>query len=159
MRITKYTTKINRETMRTELVKEKAVNYKAYKKLSNPQLIVNALNDLFDIQNMAEEYIYMLTLNSKSDITGVFEVAHGTVDSCMTSPRVIFNKALLVGATGLILVHNHPSGYVEASVHDTTLTRRIKESGKLLNVELLDHIIIGDNCYYSFCEDGILDNL
>lgn len=159
MRITKYTTKINRETMRTELVKEKAVNYKAYKKLSNPQLIVNALNDLFDMQNMAEEYIYMLTLNTKSDITGIFEIAHGTIDSCITSPREIFNKALLVGATGLILVHNHPSGYVEASVHDTTLTRRIKESGKLLNVELLDHIIIGDNCYYSFCEDGILDNL
>lgn len=159
MRITKYTTKINRETMRTELVREKAVNYKTYKKLSNPQLIVNALNDLFDIQNMAEEYIYMLTLNTKSDITGIFEIAHGTIDSCITSPREIFNKALLVGATGLILVHNHPSGYVEASVHDTTLTRRIKESGKLLNVELLDHIIIGDNCYYSFCEDGILDNL
>ena len=159
MRIIKYTTKINRETMRTELVKEKAVNYKAYKKLSNPQLIVNALNDLFDIQNMAEEYIYMLTLNTKSDITGIFEIAHGTIDSCITSPREIFNKALLVGATGLILAHNHPSGYVEASIPDTTLTRRIKESGKLLNVELLDHIIIGDNCYYSFCEDGVLDKL
>ena len=145
--------------MRTELVKEKAVNYKTYKKLSNPQLIVNALNDLFDLQNMAEEYIYMLTLNSKSDITGVFEIAHGTVDSCMTSPREIFNKALLVGAVGVILAHNHPSGYVEASIPDTALTRQIKEAGKLLNVELLDHIIIGDNCYYSFCEDGVLDEL
>ena len=53
MRITKYTTKLNRETKRTELVKEKAVNYQIYKKLDSPQLIVNALNDLFDMQYMA----------------------------------------------------------------------------------------------------------
>lgn len=159
MRITKYTTKINRETLRTELVKEKAVNYKAYKKLNNPQLIVNALNDLFDLQNQSEEYIYLLTTNAKSDITGIFELSHGTIDHSITSPREIFIKALLVGACNVILVHNHPSGYTEPSTSDITLTRRIKESGKLLNVELLDHIIVGNNCFYSFYEDDVLDEL
>ena len=159
MRITKYKTKLNRENLRIELVKEKAVNYKAYKKLDSPKLITDMLNELFDLQNQSEEYIYMITLKTKSDITGVFEVSHGTVDSSITSPREIFMKALLVGASAVILAHNHPSGYIEPSTADIALTRRIKESGKLLNVELLDHIIIGYNCYYSFCEDGVLDEL
>lgn len=159
MRITKYKTKLNRENLRVELVKEKAVNYKAYKKLDSPKLINDMLNDLFDLQNQSEEHIYMITLNTKSDITGVFEVSHGTVDSSITSPREIFMKALLVGASAVILAHNHPSGYVEPSTQDIALTRRIKEAGKLLNVELLDHIIIGNSTYYSFCENDVLDEL
>ena len=159
MRITKYTTKINRESMRTELVRERAVNYKACKKIDSPQLVVNAMNDLFSLQNMAEEYIFMLTLDVKVNITGVFEIAHGTVDSCVASPREVFNKALLAGATAIILVHNHPSGNVEVSAEDIAFTKRIKEAGKLLNVELLDHIVIGDDCYYSFNDAGILNTL
>lgn len=153
MRITKYTTKVNRETLRTELIKEKAVNYSTCKKLTNPQLITEALNHLFDLQNMSEEYLYMLTFNTKCDLTGVFEISHGTVNSSLASPREIFNKALLVGAVNIVLVHNHPSGDVDASEADILLTKRVKEAGQLLNVELLDHIIIGSN-YYSFKESN-----
>lgn len=94
--------------MRTELIKEKAVNYSACKKLNNPQLIVQAMNQLFDLQNMSEEYLYMLTFNNKCDLTGVFEISHGTVNSSIASPREIFNKALLVGAVNIVLVHKHP---------------------------------------------------
>jgi hypothetical protein len=84
---------------------------------------------------------------------------HGTMDACFTSPREIFSKALLVGAVGIILAHNHPSGYSEPSMADFSLTKRIKEAGKLLNVELLDHIVVGNNCYLSLCEEGILEDL
>lgn len=156
MRITKYTTKINQKTMRTELVKEKAVNYSACKKLNNPQLIVQAMNQLFDLQNMSKEYLYMVTFNNKCDLTGVFEISHGTVNSSIASPREIFNKALLVGAVNIVLVHNHPSGDVEASREDMLLTRRIKDSGQLLNVELLDHIIIGLESFNSMKETNLL---
>lgn len=156
MRITKYTTKINQKTMRTELIKEKAVNYSACKKLNNPQLIVQAMNQLFDLQNMSKEYLYMVTFNNKCDLTGVFEISHGTVNSSIASPREIFNKALLVGAVNIVLVHNHPSGDVEASREDMLLTRRIKDSGQLLNVELLDHIIIGLESFNSMKETNLL---
>ena len=157
MRLNLYNVKINRETNRTELIK--AVNYSAYKKLQSPEHIVEAVNSLLDLQNMAEEYAYLLTLNTKGDITGVFEISHGTVSNCLVSPREVFSRALMVGATGIILVHNHPSGYPEPSREDMHLTKRLKKAGELIGIELLDHIIIGDKCFISFRKEEILANL
>lgn len=108
---------------------------------------------------MAEEYVYLLTLNTKGDITGVFEIAHGTVSNCLVSPREIFNRALMIGATTIILVHNHPSGYPEPSHDDILLTERVKKAGELIGIELLDHIIIGDKCFISFRKEEILSKL
>ena len=147
MRITSYNIKINRETKRSELIKEKAVNYSAYKKLECAEHVVNALNDLLDLQNMAEEYMYLLTLNTKGDIIGIFEISHGTASNCLVSPREIFSRALMIGATRIILAHNHPSGYPEPSSTDIAITERIKQAGELIGIELLDHIIIGNNCF------------
>ena len=159
MRLNLYNVKINRETNRTEFIKEKAVNYSACKKLQSPEHIVEAVNSLLDLQNMAEEYAYLLTLNTKGDITGVFEISHGTVSNCLVSPREIFNRALMIGATAIILVHNHPSGYPEPSHDDILLTERVKKAGELIGIELLDHIIIGDKCFISFRREEILANL
>lgn len=156
MRITKYTTKINHSTLRNELVKEKCVNYKKFQKLNSPLTIVTALNDLLDLQNMAEEYLYMLTFNNKCAVTGIFEISHGTVNSSVASPREIFNKALLIGAVNIILIHNHPSGDIEPSKQDLLLTKRVQEAGILLNVELLDHIIIGFQQFKSLKESELI---
>ena len=128
MRLNLYNVKINRETNRTELIKEKAVNYSAYKKLQSPEHIVEAVNSLLDLQNMAEEYAYLLTLN-------------------------------MIGATAIIFVHNHPSGYPEPSHEDIRITERIKKAGELIGIELLDHIIIGDKCFISFRKEEILAKL
>ena len=159
MRLNRYNVKINRKSNRTELIKENAVNYSACKKLRSPEHIVEAMNSLLDLQNMAEEYVYLLTLNTKGDITGVFEIAHGTVSNCLVSPREIFNRALMIGATTIILVHNHPSGYPEPSHEDIRITERIKNAGELIGIELLDHIIIGDKCFISFRKEEILAKL
>lgn len=159
MRLTSYNVKINRKTKRTELIKEKAVNYSACKKMQSPELIVEALNSLLDLQDMAEEYTYLLTLNTKNDITGIFEISHGTVSSCIVTPREIFSRALMIGATRIILVHNHPSGYPEPSSEDMRFTERLKKAGELIGIELLDHIIIGDKCFISFRKEEILANL
>ena len=159
MELTSYNMKINRKTKRSELIKEKTVDYSTCKKLQSPELIVEALNSLLDLQNMAEEYIYLLTLNTKSDITGIFEISHGTVSNCLVSPREIFSRALMIGATGIILVHNHPSGYPEPSREDMHLTKRLKKAGELIGIELLDHIIIGDKCFISFRKEEILADL
>lgn len=159
MELTSYNMKINRKTNRSELIKEKTLDYSTCKKLQSPELIVEALNNLLDLQDMAEEYIDLLTLNRKNDMTGIFEISHGTVSNCLVSPREIFSRALMIGATGIILVHNLPSGYPEPSREDIRITERIKKAGELIGIELLDHIIVGDKCFISFRKEKILANL
>ncbi|MDD6037291.1 MAG: DNA repair protein RadC [bacterium] len=83
-------------------------------------------------------------------------ISTGTVTSVMASPREVFLKALSLKAVYIILLHNHPSGVASPSKEDILLTKRMKECGELLDIELSDHIIIGDNNYYSFRENGML---
>lgn len=149
MRITKYRTELN-ENKHNVLVKEKAFNYQC-NNLSSPESIAELLNECFRLNKMAEEYLYMIALDTKCHPLGVFEVSHGTVDSSLVSPREVSIRAILCGATHIILSHNHPSGVVTPSKEDREVYKRIKESGKLIGIELLDNIIIGDG-YYSFLE-------
>ncbi|HHT96642.1 MAG TPA: JAB domain-containing protein [Clostridiales bacterium] len=154
MRITKYTTIINKESKLTELLKEKGLNYKTSNtSLTNPRDIVKMMNDVFQLNEMAEEYVYMIAFDTKNKPIGVFEVSHGTINTSILRPREVFLKALLVGAVNIALVHNHPSGDVTPSREDVHATKRIEESGKLIGIGLLDHIIIGDN-YLSFREEN-----
>lgn len=107
MRINKYKVELN-EDMHNVMVKEGAVNYSAESKtFDNPELIVLMLNDCYRLNVRAEEYIYLLAFNCKNRLLGVFEISHGTVNSCIVSPREIFIRALLCGAANIILVHNH----------------------------------------------------
>lgn len=156
MEITVFNTKLNRETRSPLLVKEKTVDYKAYQKMSMPSRIVDMMNELFSIENATEEYIYLLLFNSVLNLLGVFEVSHGTMDSALVTPREIFMKALLAGATRIILVHNHPSGYPKPSKADINMTKKIKAAGDLLAVPLLDHIVIGQDCYVSMSEENYM---
>lgn len=154
MRITKYTTIINKESKLTELLKEKGLNYKTNNtSLTNPRDIAKMMNDVFQLNKMAEEYVYMIAFDTKNKPIGVFEVSHGTINTSILRPREVFLKALLVGAVNIVLVHNHPSGDVVPSREDIHATKRIEESGKLIGIGLLDHIIIGDD-YLSFREEN-----
>ena len=74
------------------------------------------------------------------------------------SPREIFLEALQKGAVYIIVLHNHPSGDPTPSREDMLITKRIREAGLILGIELLDHIIIGDNCYVSFVQEGLLQS-
>ena len=91
---------------------------------------------------------------TKGKPLGVFEISHGTINQSICNPRDIFIKALLCGAAGIILAHNHPSGDVAPSKNDMEIYKRVKEAGQLLGIGLLDNIIIG-NGYYSFTENHI----
>lgn len=165
MRITTYSTKINRENNLTELVKEKAYNYKTENShLDSADKIVSMLCDLFQIHLRAEEYVYLLSLNSKCKIIAIFEVGHGTVNACLLHTREIMIRNLLCGAGAFIVVHNHPSGELSVSKEDISTTRKLYEVGKMIGIELLDHIIIGrkengDSSGYAYCsmkEHGFL---
>lgn len=157
MRITKYNTKVNRSTARPELVKEKAFNYSACKRLNSPSAIVTVLNKLFDLENQTDEYVYMLTANIKMDINGIFEIGHGAYDFCHVHTRELFSKALLYGAYGIVLVHNHPSGDPYISCEDEALTKTLLEGCNLLGLKLIDHIVVGHGKFLSFQEEGYLE--
>jgi DNA repair protein RadC len=113
------------------------------------------MNNVFDMQNLAEEHLYMIACDSKQKVLGVFEISHGSVNASIVSPREIFIRALLCGAVNIVITHNHPSGNSQPSKEDLQVTKRIAEVGKLMGINLLDHIIIGDNCF-SFNENGLM---
>ena len=112
------------------------------------------LNAVFRFNKQAEEYVYMIALNTKCKPLGVFEISHGTINQSICNPREIFIKALLCGATGIILAHNHPSGDTTPSKDDLKTYQRVKEAGKIIGVELFDNLVIG-NGYFSFMESGM----
>ena len=152
MRITTYRTELNEE-QHNILVKENSCNCPV-NSLSNPQSVMEMLNNVFRLNKQAEEYVYMIALNTKCKPLGVFEISHGTANQSICNPREIFIKALLCGATGIILAHNHPSGNTTPSKDDMTVYERTKKAGEIIGVDLLDNLVIGDG-YFSFKENGI----
>jgi DNA repair protein RadC len=122
----------------------------------SPQDAVDLVNKIFKLNKLAEEYAIMLALNAKGKMLGIFEVSHGTVSSTSCNNREIFIRALVVGASGVIILHNHPSGVVTPSSCDHDVAKKIKEAGKLMGIELMDFIIVGDAGYLSFNEEKII---
>lgn len=102
-----------------------------------------------DMRHRKQEHMKLLMLNSKSRFIGESEISKGTINMSVVSPRELFIEALQKNAVYIILLHNHPSGDPSPSKDDILVTRRVKEAGELIGIELLDHIIIGDNCYVS----------
>jgi DNA repair protein RadC len=104
---------------------------------------------------LCEQFKVIFT-NRANKVLGVFEVSTGGIAGTVADPKLIFVAALKAGATGLILSHNHPSGNLTPSHADIELTRKIKQGGQLLEIQLLDHIIITSESYYSFADQGLL---
>ena len=109
-----------------------------------------------DLRYAEQEQLHTLFLNTKNGLLKEKLLFQGTVNASLVSPREIFLEALECHAVRLVLVHNHPSGDAMPSPEDIRMTHRIYEAGEMLGIPLLDHIIIGDHCYSSFRERGIL---
>lgn len=108
------------------------------------------------LHEQSEEYLYMICMNMKNVITSVFELSHGNVNSSVVGIREIFQKALLANSVSIIVLHNHPSGNSQPSAEDINVTKRMVEAGKIIGVEVLDHLIIGDGEYTSLKEKGVM---
>lgn len=154
MRIDFYDARIA-DNDRTVLVKEKVINYEC-QKLNSSKEISLMLKKLLHMDELAEEHVYMLALNSTCKVLGMFFLSKETVCTSLVSPREVFLRAVLIGAVQIILCHNHPSGNPVPSEYDMKLTKRLKDCGELLNICLADHIIIGHNSYLSFREAKLL---
>lgn len=109
-----------------------------------------------DMRHSSRESMKLLLLNTKTRLIGETDISKGTINSAVVSPRELFVEALQKNAVSIILLHNHPSGDPAPSKEDVLITRRIRDAGQLIGVELLDHIIIGNNCYTSMSEKGLL---
>jgi DNA repair protein RadC len=102
------------------------------------------------------EQFKVLLINRANKVLGIFEVSTGGIAGTVADPKLIFVAAIKGAATGIILAHNHPSGNLTPSQADIDLTRKIKEAGKLLEIQVLDHLILTSEKYYSFADEGIL---
>ena len=109
-----------------------------------------------DLRHLTYEQVILLMVDVKNHIIKDVIISKGTVNLSIAEPREIFINAMKYGAVRILLLHNHPSGDPAPSKADITLTMRIKEAGELIGIQLLDHIIIGDNRYISLKEQGIL---
>lgn len=109
-----------------------------------------------EMRHQKQENMKLLMLDTKSRLIGEKNISKGTVNAALVTPRELFIEALECGAVYIILLHNHPSGDPTPSKNDLLLTQRIKESGELIGIHLLDHIVIGNNCYISLMESQMI---
>jgi DNA repair protein RadC len=106
--------------------------------------------------DLTHEEFFCIFLNRANKVLKVDQISKGGVSGTVTDVRIIFKNAVLLTASGVIVAHNHPSGNLNPSESDVKITRKIKEAGDILDVQLLDHLIIHDSDYYSFADNGML---
>ena len=126
---------------------------KALTQISSPNDVLTYFKDMEDLR---QEEIRLIMLNTKNKIIAHKTISKGTVNASIVTPREIFFPAIKMMASSIILAHNHPSGDVTPSSEDKNITEIVARSGKLINIKLLDHIIIGKNKIYSFKEAGLI---
>ena len=142
-----------------KLVQEVAREYLKEKILDKP--VYKSSSEIFDylyhsMRDLKKEVFKALFLNSKHQIIETSDLFEGTVDRSSVSPREVIEGAIKHNATALIFVHNHPSGSCEPSKSDRDLTRDLVFAASLMQIKVLDHIVIGNDKYYSFAAEGLI---
>ena len=141
---------------RVALVRDGALAMDTRPQIHNPESVANILWQY--LQDKDREYFCMLMLDTKNRVIGMHVVSIGILDSALVSPREVFKMALLSNAASVILGHNHPSGDPTPSAEDKRITQQLSEAGKLMHIEVLDHIIVGaENRFTSLKERGFMD--
>ena len=104
-----------------------------------------------------KEHFLLLTLNNKNRVSGFKVVSTGSLTASLVHPREVWRAALHLCAAAVIFVHNHPSGEPAPSQEDQEITRRLKETGDMLGIRVLDHVVLGDNDrFFSFSDKGLI---
>ena len=140
---------VNIQKFSLRVVKENGGRYDIDKTINNPIAARNLFIEVAELDKRTEEVFVMATIDVRNKVTGLFEVSTGTLNSSLVTPREVFKRAILQNAAGIVLGHNHPSGNIDASNDDIQITKNLVKSGKILGVNVVDHIIIGNEGNYS----------
>ena len=109
-----------------------------------------------DLIDLNHEEFWIIILNRANYVLRKNKISSGGISGTVADPKLIFKSALDHSGSSIILVHNHPSGNLQPSQADITLTKTLKEAGKFLEIPVLDHIIVSDNSYFSFADEGMM---
>lgn len=139
-----------------QLVKEKSLAYGS-KQINCPRDAAEIAGQF--LAGADRENFIVLCLDTKNNVNAINTVSVGTLNSSLVHPREVFKAAILANSNSIILCHNHPSGNPTPSKEDLEVTKRLAEAGKIMGIEIIDHVIIGDDDpYVSLKERGIFDN-
>jgi DNA repair protein RadC len=122
--------------------------------VTDPQGVARAVRA--HIRDKAKEHFKLILLNTRNKIIRISTISIGTLNASLVHPREVFKEALIHNASSVILAHNHPSGETEPSEEDRGITKRLRDAGKIMGIEVLDHIIVTRNGYISFKEQGLI---
>jgi DNA repair protein RadC len=122
--------------------------------IKDPEAVVKAIRT--SIKDKAKEHFKLILLNPRNKIIGISTISIGTLNASLVHPREVFKDAIVHCAASVVLAHNHPSGDPEPSEDDLKITQKLVDSGKILGMEVIDHIIIGKNNFCSFKERGLI---
>ena len=139
-----------------ELYNRFSINKKLEKNyiISKPEDIYDLVKD--DMKYFEQEHFRVLMLNTKNILINIKDIFIGASDSSVIETRKVFKEALKYNAKNITICHNHPSGDPDPSKEDVNISLRIKEAGKIIGIDLLDHIIIGDNRFISLKYKGVI---
>jgi DNA repair protein RadC len=135
-------------------LRQKATTSKQIRKINCSQDAFEILHPYFE--NITHEEFWVVYLNQANKILEIKNISSGGITGTVFDIRLIFKQAILLEATNIILCHNHPSGNLKASQADIDITKKALEAGKLMNIQVLDHLIIAEENYLSFTDDQII---
>lgn len=143
--------------VKMQMIKEEAVYCKS-QELSSPERAAEFARSLYyefaenEVRCMPKECMIVCCVDTKCKPRIIEHVSVGTASAALVDMKAIFMSAILSNSDGIFVFHNHPSGSAEPSIRDNLITNKIREAGKILDIKLLDHIIVGDSEYYSYDE-------
>jgi len=147
--------------VKNQYIAEIEINYKP-KSLSGLLKISNSNDTYLYLKKVWSKHInykeefYLICLNRANKVLGYSVISVGGISGCVVDPRIIFQTALKANASAIIIAHNHPSGNLKPSDQDIKITKNISKAGVILQQPLLDHLIITDDGYFSFGDEGLL---
>jgi DNA repair protein RadC len=122
--------------------------------IKDPEALVKAIRA--SIKDKAKEHFKLILLNPRNKIIGISTISIGSLNASLVHPREVFKDAIVHSAASVVLAHNHPSGDPEPSEDDLKITKKLVDSGKILGIEVIDHIIIAKNGFKSLANEGLI---
>lgn len=125
--------------------------------ITSPEKMVEVMRSIFNADTILwTEEVIMVCLNRANDVVGYYRVSSGGFSGSVLDPRVVMTIALQNASSSIILAHNHPSGNLKPSEGDRAVTEKIRKACEFFDMKLLDHLIITDESYFAFSENGLL---